>query len=76
MAEYGHVLPEPGDEQMWLDGLPAEDRADMQGVGKWLRVRRYRVHRIPSGVPDDCEPPLCNALQLVNVRCLMNQNNT
>jgi phenylpyruvate tautomerase PptA (4-oxalocrotonate tautomerase family) len=34
MAEYGHVLPEPGDEQMWLDGLPAEDRAYMQGVGK------------------------------------------
>lgn len=33
MAEYGHVLPEPGDEQMWLDGLPAEDRAYMQGVG-------------------------------------------
>ncbi len=34
MAEYGHVLPEPGDEQMWLDGLPAEDRAYMQGVGE------------------------------------------
>jgi len=28
------VLPEPGDEQMWLDGLPAEDRAYMQGVGE------------------------------------------
>jgi phenylpyruvate tautomerase PptA (4-oxalocrotonate tautomerase family) len=34
MAEYGHVLPEPGDEQAWLDGLPAEDRAYMQSVGK------------------------------------------
>lgn len=34
MAECGHVLPEPGDEQMWLDGLPAEDRAYMQGVGR------------------------------------------
>ena len=34
MAEYGHVLPEPGDEQMLLDGLPAEDRAYMQGVGR------------------------------------------
>ena len=34
MAEYGHVLPEPGDEQIWLDRLPAEDRAYMQGVGE------------------------------------------
>ena len=34
MAEYGHVLPEPGDEQTWLDGLPAEDRAYMQSIGK------------------------------------------
>ena len=34
MAEYGHVLPEPGDEQAWLDRLPAEDRAYMQSVGK------------------------------------------
>ncbi len=33
-AEYGHVLSEPGDEQMWLDGLRAEERAYMQGVGK------------------------------------------
>lgn len=33
MAEYGHLLPEPGDEQIWLNGLPAEDRAYMQGVG-------------------------------------------
>ncbi len=34
MAEYGHILPEPGGEQAWLDGLPAEDRAFMQSVGK------------------------------------------
>jgi phenylpyruvate tautomerase PptA (4-oxalocrotonate tautomerase family) len=34
MAEYGHLLPEPGGEQSWLDGLPAEDRAYMQSVGK------------------------------------------
>jgi phenylpyruvate tautomerase PptA (4-oxalocrotonate tautomerase family) len=34
MAEYGHVLPEPGDEKAWLDALPAEDRAYMQSVGK------------------------------------------
>jgi phenylpyruvate tautomerase PptA (4-oxalocrotonate tautomerase family) len=34
MAEYGHILPEPGDEKAWLDGLPAEDRAHMNSVGK------------------------------------------
>jgi phenylpyruvate tautomerase PptA (4-oxalocrotonate tautomerase family) len=34
MAEYGHILPEPGGEQAWLDGLPAEDRAYMQSVGR------------------------------------------
>jgi phenylpyruvate tautomerase PptA (4-oxalocrotonate tautomerase family) len=34
MAEYGHILPEPGDEKAWLDGLPAEARTYMQSVGK------------------------------------------
>jgi hypothetical protein len=34
MAEYGHILPEPGDEKAWLDGLPAEDRAHLHSVGK------------------------------------------
>jgi phenylpyruvate tautomerase PptA (4-oxalocrotonate tautomerase family) len=34
MAEYGHILPEPGDEQSWLDGLPQADRAYMQSIGK------------------------------------------
>ncbi len=34
MAEYGHILPEPGSEQAWLDGLPAQDRAFMQSVGR------------------------------------------
>jgi phenylpyruvate tautomerase PptA (4-oxalocrotonate tautomerase family) len=26
MAEYGHVLPEPGEEGVWLAGLPPADR--------------------------------------------------
>jgi hypothetical protein len=30
MAEYGHVLPEPGEEGAWLAGLPAADRALME----------------------------------------------
>jgi phenylpyruvate tautomerase PptA (4-oxalocrotonate tautomerase family) len=34
MAEYGHVLPEPGGETAWLGGLPPDDRAYMQSVGK------------------------------------------
>lgn len=34
MAEYGHVLPEPGDESDWLQTLPAEDRDFMLGIGR------------------------------------------
>jgi phenylpyruvate tautomerase PptA (4-oxalocrotonate tautomerase family) len=34
MAEYGHILPEPGDEQSWLTNLPIEDRALMLSVGR------------------------------------------
>ena len=34
MAEYGHVLPEPGDESMWLKGLPAADREYMLNIGR------------------------------------------
>ena len=30
MAEYGHVLPEPGEESTWLAGLPAADRELME----------------------------------------------
>ena len=34
MAEFGHVLPEPGDEAKWAEGLPAADRA------QWRVLRR------------------------------------
>jgi phenylpyruvate tautomerase PptA (4-oxalocrotonate tautomerase family) len=34
MAEYGHLLPEPGNEKAWLEDLPPEDRAYMQSIGK------------------------------------------
>jgi phenylpyruvate tautomerase PptA (4-oxalocrotonate tautomerase family) len=34
MAEYGHVLPEPGDEETWLQDLPAEDRSFLLALGK------------------------------------------
>lgn len=33
MAEYGHILPEPGTEAQWLEGLPAADRSMMQSIG-------------------------------------------
>jgi phenylpyruvate tautomerase PptA (4-oxalocrotonate tautomerase family) len=30
MAEYGHILPEPGEESAWLAALPATDRELME----------------------------------------------
>ena len=33
MAEFGHVLPEPGDEAAWTAALPKADRERMQGIG-------------------------------------------
>lgn len=32
MVEYGHVLPEPGSEQTWMEGLPEADRSRMVGM--------------------------------------------
>ncbi|WP_250468337.1 tautomerase family protein [Caballeronia sp. GAFFF2] len=32
MIEYGQVLPRPGTEQQWLDGLPEADRAYLLGL--------------------------------------------
>jgi phenylpyruvate tautomerase PptA (4-oxalocrotonate tautomerase family) len=34
MIEYGYVLPEPGDENVWTEALPTEDREFMQTVGQ------------------------------------------
>lgn len=34
MVEFGHVLPEPGDEDKWSAALPAADREFMQAIGK------------------------------------------
>ena len=34
MMEYGYVLPEPGDEDVWTNALPTEDREFMQAVGR------------------------------------------
>ena len=33
MAEFGNVLPEPGEEAKWTERLPAADRAHMQSFG-------------------------------------------
>ena len=32
MIEYGYVLPDPGDEEVWTNALPKEDREFMQTV--------------------------------------------
>ena len=34
MIEFGHVLPEPGDEPVWTAALPETDRAFMQSIVK------------------------------------------
>ena len=34
MIEFGHVLPEPGDETVWTAALPEQDRAFMQSITK------------------------------------------
>jgi phenylpyruvate tautomerase PptA (4-oxalocrotonate tautomerase family) len=34
MAEFGHVLPEPGDEAKWAEGLPVADRAHMESFAR------------------------------------------
>jgi 4-oxalocrotonate tautomerase family enzyme len=33
MVEFGHVLPEPGDEPAWAAALPQSDREMMQAIG-------------------------------------------
>jgi phenylpyruvate tautomerase PptA (4-oxalocrotonate tautomerase family) len=33
MAEFGHVLPEPGGEAAWTEALPKADRERMQAIG-------------------------------------------
>jgi phenylpyruvate tautomerase PptA (4-oxalocrotonate tautomerase family) len=32
MVEFGHVLPEPGDEPAWMAALPETDRKMMQNI--------------------------------------------
>jgi len=34
MIEFGHLLPEAGDEPAWTAALPEADRAFMQSIGK------------------------------------------
>jgi phenylpyruvate tautomerase PptA (4-oxalocrotonate tautomerase family) len=33
MVEFGHALPEPGDEPAWMAALPETDRKMMQNIG-------------------------------------------
>ena len=34
MVEYGHMLPEPGEEAAWLGAMSAEDRALLEAIGR------------------------------------------
>jgi phenylpyruvate tautomerase PptA (4-oxalocrotonate tautomerase family) len=34
MIEFGHLLPEPGDEAAWTAALPAADREFVQSIGR------------------------------------------
>lgn len=34
MAEFGHILPEPGDESAWTAALPDDERERMQNIGR------------------------------------------
>ena len=34
MAEFGHILPEPGDEPAWTAALPDDDRGRMERLGR------------------------------------------
>jgi phenylpyruvate tautomerase PptA (4-oxalocrotonate tautomerase family) len=37
MAEFGHVLPEPGEEAAWFDALPEEDRRMLAAIAERAR---------------------------------------
>lgn len=39
MIEFGHVLPEAGDEPIWTADLPAADREFMQSIGQPATVK-------------------------------------
>ena len=37
MAEFGHVLPEPGEEAAWFDALPEDDRRMLAAIAERAR---------------------------------------
>jgi phenylpyruvate tautomerase PptA (4-oxalocrotonate tautomerase family) len=37
MAEFGHVLPEPGEEAAWFDALPEDDRRRLAAIAERAR---------------------------------------
>jgi phenylpyruvate tautomerase PptA (4-oxalocrotonate tautomerase family) len=40
MVEYGHVLPAPGKEQEWFEGLPPSLQSYLEGLGAQQRTLR------------------------------------
>lgn len=57
MAEYGHVLPEPGTEAQWLAGLPDADKALMETIGKYSVVPRKQCESGDPATFDDAGFP-------------------
>ncbi len=39
MVEYGHILPEAGEEPAWTEALPPDDRRRMQEIHERFEVR-------------------------------------
>ena len=43
MVEYGHVLPKPGEEATWYDGLPKALQNYLQSLGTTMKTSRYET---------------------------------
>jgi phenylpyruvate tautomerase PptA (4-oxalocrotonate tautomerase family) len=39
MLEYGHILPEPGEEATWLANMPAQDRYMLETMSKLASIQ-------------------------------------
>ncbi|PTR30920.1 phenylpyruvate tautomerase PptA (4-oxalocrotonate tautomerase family) [Luteibacter sp. OK325] len=48
MAEFGHVLPEPGEEAAWFDALPEEDRRLLAAIAERAATSTASVPSPPA----------------------------
>jgi hypothetical protein len=74
MAEFGHVLPEPGGEAAWIAALPEAERKEIEAIG--LRpsgklaganagtgLAQNRAHRITRGLRPFIQALLARAVE-------------